>query len=337
MTRKTLACLAGLALLGLVATPAAAQKVTLKIATLVPQGSAWHTTLQEMVQAWQQASNGTLTVRLYPGGVAGDDGDVIRKMRLGTLDGGLISISGLTNIDRAASVLSVPMLVSTYEEYDYVAARITPELSKIYDAKGFVVLGWADGGLVRLFTKQPVRTPEDLRKEKIFSWAGDGPTIELWKASGFNPVGLPSTEISTALQTGLITAIPTTPQAAILLQWYNHAKFMTDVNWGVLVGALVLNKASWEKIPADLRPALAAAAEKAAKKLTEQTRTGLEADVKAMAARGLTVVHVDAAGVEAWRKVAELAYPKARGTYAPAELFDRVRALRDEVRKQGGK
>lgn len=318
-------------LIGL-ATQAAAQKATIKIATLVPQGSAWYTTVQEMAQKWQELTGGRVTVRLYPGGVAGDDSDVVRKMRLGTLDGGLLTAVGLADVDRAVFALAIPMAYASYEEYDAVLDQLTPQLERIYADKGFVVLAWADAGWLHFFTKDPVRTPEDLKKHKLFVWAGDNPAIELWKASGFNPVPLPATEIATALQTGLVTALPTSPQAAVVMQWFTAAPYMTDVNWAVLSGGLVLSKAAWEKIPADARPAVREAARAAALKLRGQTREGAARDLEAMAKRGLKVVEVDAAAQQAWLKAAETAYPGARGPFVPAVAFDEALRLRDAFR-----
>lgn len=315
------------------AAQAAAQKATIKIATLVPQGSAWYTTVQEMVQKWQEVTGGRVTVRLYPGGVAGDDSDVVRKMRLGTLDGGLLTAVGFSDIDRSVFALNIPMAYASYEEYDAVLDQLAPQLEKMYAEKGFVVLAWADAGWLHFFTKEPVRTPEDLKKHKLFVWAGDNPAIELWKASGFNPVPLPATEIATALQTGLVTALPTSPQAAVVMQWFTAAPYMTAVDWAVLSGGLVLSKAAWDKVPVDARPAVAEAARAAALKLRAQTREGAARDLEAMAKRGLTVVAVDAAAREAWLKAAEAAYPGARGPFVPAAAFDEALRLRAAYRQ----
>jgi TRAP-type transport system periplasmic protein len=320
----------------LLAPWATAQNVVIKMATLVPQGSAWYTTVQEMAQEWQKLSGGKVTLRLYPGGVAGDDGDVVRKMRLGTLDAGLITAAGLADIDRAVFALAVPMGYSSYEEFDYVLEKMSPQLEKIYADKGFIVLNWADAGWIHFFTKSPMRTPDELRGMKIFTWSGDTPAVEIWKASGFNPVPLPATEISTALQTGLVNALPTTPQAAVLLQWYNHAKYMNDLPWAVLLGGTVITRSGWEKIPADLRPALIKSAQETARKLRDQTRSGADRDVQAMEKRGLTVVHVDDATEATWRKTAEAAYPRVREVFVPAAAFDAAMAFRDEFRKSKG-
>ncbi len=317
---------------------AAADGVVIKMATLLPQGSAWHTALQEMGERWRKDSGGRVTLRLYPGGVAGDDGDVVRKMRLKTLDAGLLTAAGLGDIDRSIYALELPMGFASYAELDYVLDKMHPTLEKAFAEKGFVVLGWADGGWVRFFSKTPVRTPDDLKGLKLFTWAGDDPAVELWKSAGFNPIPLPSTEISTALQTGLVSALPTTPQAALLLQWYSNAKYMADVRWAVLLGGLVVSTSAWEKVPADARPALAAAARETGRKLSELTRGAEASNIDAMAKHGLTVVPVDGAALEAWRHAAEAAYPKLRGAFVPAAAFDEALKIRAEYRKaQAGK
>jgi TRAP-type C4-dicarboxylate transport system substrate-binding protein len=324
--RTVVAMLSASICLGFALIPcASAQNVVIKMATLVPQGSAWYTILQEMGQQWQTVSGGRVTLRLYPGGVAGDDSDVVRKMRLGTLDGGVLTSVGLADVDRSVLALELPMGYASYEEFDAVLDKMGPQLEKTYADKGFVVLAWADAGWVHFFTKSPVRTPDDLRALKLFAWAGDDYAVELWKSAGFHPVPLPSTEISTALQT--------TSQAAVLLQWYTHAKNMTDVNWAVLLGGIVVSRVPWERIPADLRPALLKAAQEAAAKARAQTRGSEVSDVEAMEKRGLTVVRLDAAALEAWQRAAQGAYPGLRGKYVPAPAFDEALRLRDEYRK----
>ena len=315
------------------ANMAGAQQIVVKMATLAPKGSSWHLILQEMGEKWKTASGGRVTLTLYPGGVAGDDEDVVRKMRLGTLNGGLLTSIGLGNIDRNVLALQVPMMYQSYEELDYVRDQMSPNLEKIFEQKGFVVMNWADAGWVHFFAKTPVRTPDDLRALKLFTSGGDVRTIELWKAAGFKPVPLPATEISTALQTGLVTALPSPPQAAVLLQWYNHAKNMTDLKWAVLMGATVISKASWDKIPAELHGPLLEAAHQAGKRLRDEIRQRSPMDVEAMVKRGLVVVHLDAAAVDLWRHTAEDAYPRLRDNYVPAQAFDEAKRLRDEYRK----
>lgn len=306
----------------------------MKMATLAPKGSAWHLILQEMGEKWKSASGGRVTLTLYPGGVAGDDGDVVRKIRLGTLNAGLLTSLGLAQIDRSVLALQIPMMYDSYDELDAVLAKMGPGLEKTFEQKGFIVLNWTDAGWVHFFTKTPVRTPEDLKGLKLFTGAGDTETVELWKAAGFRPVPLPATEISTALQTGLVTALPTPPQAAVILQWYNHAKNMTDLRWAVLIGATVVSKVAWERVPPDARPALLAAAREAGRRLRDEIRQKAPLDVEAMQKRGLAVVHLDPQAVDLWRKTAEGVYPQLRDSFVPAAAFDEAKKSRDEYRKQ---
>jgi TRAP-type C4-dicarboxylate transport system substrate-binding protein len=312
----------------------AADPVVVKMATLVPAGSSWNRSLQEMGQKWQQVSGGKVVLKLYAGGVAGDDADVVRKIRLGTLNAGLLATTGLADIERSVLALQIPMLYEDYNEVDWVLERITPGLDVQFAAKGFVVLAWVDGGWAHFFTKTPARTPAELKTAKLFTWAGDDKYTELWKGAGFNAIPLPATEISTALQTGLVNALVTTPQVASLMQWYNHAKNMTDVNWALLLGAIVIDKASWEKIPADVRPAILSVTRETGRALSKQARAEEIESVAAMKTRGLNVVKPGPAELESWHRLLESVFPLVRGKYMPAEAFDAAVKYSGEYRQQ---
>ncbi len=322
---------AAIALLG--PGPAGAQPVLVKMATLVPDGSSWHLILKETADKWRTASGGGVTVRLYAGGVAGDDPDVVRKMRLGTLNAGVLTSVGVAEIDKSVYALGVPMMYDSYEELYFVLDKMRPRLEASLEAKGFVVLNWADGGWVHFFSQKPVATPDDLRTMKLFTWAGDATSVDLWKSAGFNPVPLPATEIATALQTGLVNALGCPPQVAVIAQYYNYAKNMTALPWQLLLGATVINKNVWERIPADVRPALLQIARESGARLQDEIRKSGDRDVEAMRKRGLNVVAVDARAREQWKKTAEGLYPKIRGSVVPADAFDEAVRFRDEYRK----
>jgi TRAP-type C4-dicarboxylate transport system substrate-binding protein len=334
--RGRLQIVAALALALLGAAPASAQAVLVKMATLVPDGSSWHLILKETADKWRAASNGGVTVRLYAGGVAGDDPDVVRKMRLGTLNAGVLTSVGVAEIDKSVYALGVPMMYDSYEEVYYVLEKMRPRLESSLEAKGFVVLNWADGGWVHFFAQKPVATPDDLKALKLFSWASDALSVDLWKSAGFNPVPLPATELATALQTGLVNALGCPPQVAVIAQYYNNAKNMTALPWQLLLGATVINKTVWERIPAGTRPALLQAARDSGTRLQAEVRKTGDRDVEAMRKRGLNVVAVDARAREQWRKMAESLYPRIRGSIVPADAFDEALRYRDEYRKSKG-
>lgn len=315
--------------------PAWAQApVTIKMATLVPENSGWFLVLKDVADKWNKASGGKVRVILYPGGRQGDDPDVVRKMNLGTLNAGVLTSVGVAEIDKSVYALSIPMAFDDYDEMYGVLDKMRPSLEAKMAAKGYVVLNWADGGWVHFFSKSPVRTPDDAKKLKMFSWAGDPKTTEIWKSAGFDPRPAPSTELVTGLQTGLFELLGAPPQVAVITRYYETTKFMTDLKWGILLGATVIKKDVWERIPADLRPQLLQIAQDAGKKLQADIRASGERDVEAMKKAGLTVVPVDAKARQLWKQAAEATYPRVRGEVVPPEAFDEALRLRDEYRKQ---
>ena len=318
-------------------TPVEAQgRVIIRMATLVPDGSSWHLILKETAEKWKELSGGRVRVRLYPGGVAGDDPDVVRKMRLGTLSAALLSAVGVGEIDRSVYALGIPLMYDSYDEVYWVHEKMKADLEAGLEKKGFIVLNWMDGGWVHFFTKKPVAVPADLQKLKLFTWAGDAEAVEVWRAGGFRPVPLPSTEIATALQTGLIEALGSPPQVAVISQFFNHAPNMTDLRWQLLLGATLITKTAWAKIPADVRPAIREATEEAGARLRREIREAAAKDVAAMEKRGLTVVRVTDAQRAEWQKLTETLYPEIRRRVVPPEAFDEALRLRDEYRKQHG-
>lgn len=319
------------------AAPVEAQgRVLIRMATLVPDGSSWHLILKETAEKWKEVSDGRVRVRLYPGGVAGDDPDVVRKMRLGTLSAGVLSAVGVGEIDRSVYALGIPLMYDSYDEVYWVHEKMKADIEARLEQKGFVVLNWMDGGWVHFFTKKPVAVPSDLQKLKLFTWAGDAEAVEVWRAGGFRPVPLPSTEIATALQTGLIEALSTPPQVAVISQFFNHAQHMTDLRWQLLLGATLITKKSWDKIPADVQPAIRKATADAGDRLRKEIREAEAKDLEAMKKRGLTVVPVSDAQRAEWQKLTETLYPEIRGRVVPPEAFDRALRLRDEYRKAQG-
>jgi TRAP-type transport system periplasmic protein len=314
----------------------ASAQINVKMATLLPEGSSWHLILKETAEKWKKISNGRVSIIIYPGGVAGDDPDVVRKMKLGTLHAGMLSAVGVAQINRSVYALGIPMMYASYDEVYSVLEKMRPMLDADIEKQGFVVLNWADAGWVHFFTQKPVAQPDDLKKLSLFAWANDIDSIEVWKAFGFKVRPLPSTEIATALQTGLVSAVGVSPQVAVISQYFNYAKNMTDMNWNLLLGATIIRKSVWDRIPADLHAPLFEAFQEAERKLRDDIRKGGERDVAAMKSRGLNVVPVDANAHELWVNMVESAYPMIRGRIVPPDAFDEALKYRDEYRKRAG-
>jgi TRAP-type C4-dicarboxylate transport system substrate-binding protein len=319
--------------LGAAPAPAA---TLVKMATLVPDGSIWHQILKEMEVEWGQVTEGRVTLRLYAGGVAGDDPDMVRKMRIGQLQGAALTSGGLTAIDDAFNVLQVPLFFESYEELVHVLEATRPFFAERLEEKGFVLLGWGHGGWVHFFSSQPVRTVEDLRRLKIFTWAGDQAFTNWWKANGFQPVPLAATDILTGLQTGMIQAFPTTPLAALSLQWFRQAPNMLGVPLAPFAGATVVTAATWKKISAADQEKLLQAARRAEDRQEEEIPRQDADAVAEMSKRGLTVNVPDAAARAKWHAEARRFADSMRGGIVPQDVFDLVLRERDAYRGRQG-
>ena len=296
-----------------------------------PRGTSTHQTLLEMAAKWRGVG---VASTLYTDAVMGGEAETVRRMRVDQIQGAVLSVAGLMEVDHSVTALQVmPMMFRSLDEVVYVRERLRPLLEKRLEEKGFVVLFWADAGWVRIFTKRPVLRPDDLRKQKIFALNSDGGQAELMKAAGFQPVPLEYSDTLTGLQTGLIDAVPTAPLYALAGQFYLPAPYMLEINYAPLVGGLVVTRKAWDALPATVRDSMRAAAEEAGKKISAQGRQEMQESVAAMQKRGMRVTQLTPAVEAEWRALFEGVYPKIRGNLVPADVFDEVQRLLREYRK----
>jgi len=317
----------------LLATFALPGQTIIRMGTLVPKDSPWYEILVKMGEDWKKASGGKVELRIYPGGEQGDEPEMVQKIRIKKLQAVALSGAGLSGIDSAITSLEIPMMLASYEELDYVRDHISDRLEKGLAQRGFIVLNWGDAGWVHFFTKQPASRPDDIRKMKLCVLQGDNSTFELYKVNGFHPVALAATDVLTGLQTGLIDAFQSPPLFALSNQWFGGAKNMLDIPFAQLVGATVIDKGVWEKIPGPTQKEMLDLARKAGVRLREEIRKAEAGSIPIMQQFGLNVVKPDAKATAEWRQLSEGIWPKLRGSLVPADLFDQVKRLRDEYRK----
>ena len=312
-------------------TASAATRI--KIGTLAPVGTSYYKSLMAMGESWRKDSAGAVELSVFAGGKLGGEGEMVGLMKANSLQAAMLTAVGLMEIEHAVSGLQhIPMGFRSLDEVEYVGEKLRPMLEKRLADKGFIVLFWSDAGWVRFFSNKPVLHPDDLRKLKLFSWSGFPEQVEIYKSAGFNAVSLETADIVPGLQTRLIDAVPAPPFFAMAGQMDTRAPHMLELNWGPLVGAVVVRKESWEKIPADVRTKLAATAATAGKEIKAAGRKEMTDSVTAMEKRGLKVTKVTPEIEAEWRKAAEAVYPKIRGTIVPADIFDQALKLIAEYR-----
>ena len=112
MTITRLICATVLACAALLVRPVDAQSpvILVKIATIAPDGSPWHDVLVELAERWRAVSQGGVQVKIYAGGTHGDEAELVRKVRIGLLQGASITSNGLDTISPGFSAFSVPLL-----------------------------------------------------------------------------------------------------------------------------------------------------------------------------------------------------------------------------------
>jgi len=311
--------------------------VNIRLGTILPSGTPQYALLQELAEEWRKESGGSVKLTLYPDGRLGGESEMVKKIRIKQIGAGLFSAVGLSEIDPSARGLQVmPMMFRSWGEVDYVREHIRPMLESRMRAKGCTVIFWADGGWVRFFSKVAAQTPDDYRKLKVFAWAGEPDELELMRSIGFQPVPLETTDILLGLNTDMVNAVPVPPLIALAGQVSRPAPHMLELDWAPIVGAAVVRTELWEKIPADLRARLAAAAERTGEKIRVRGRLENDEAVAAMKQHGLQIHPLTPEAAAQWQALTAQIYPRIRGRIVPADVFDAVESDLREYRTGNG-
>ena len=301
-----------------------ARKMIIKMATLAPEGTEWYGLLAEMGQRWQEVTNGEIRLRIYPGGVVGDERDMIRKIRIGQIHGAAISAEGLTEVNPQYTFCFIPMFFQSYEDIDYVRDSLKKDLLSGAEKNGFKVLTMVDVGWVYWFTKEPIYIPNDLKKQKIFTWAGDYKTGKLWDQAGFNSIPLAVPDVHSGLQTGLINAMAFPPIFVLANQYFGITSHMLDMKWGILTAAIVIDQKIWNRIKSEYQDKMLKIADDIGREHQLNNREDADKAVDVMKEYGLQVNTPSIEQVKEWESIVESMYPLIRGNVVNAEVFDRV-------------
>jgi TRAP-type transport system periplasmic protein len=248
-TTRVLLVLA-LLLTGVEVSPAEADKKhIIKFATLAPEGSSWMKSMHRLSDKIKKATDGNVAFRFYPGGVSGDEKDVIRKMRIGQLHGAGFTGVGLGEILPEVRVLDLPFLFESDEEIQHVYSEMNAYFKERYEEKGYVLLGWVPVGWVHFFSQQPIRSVDDLRQSKPWMWEGDPLVEQAYKGLGVQPIPLSVTDVLLSLQTGMVNTVYASTQGALALQWFTKVKHITRLRMGYATGGVLISKKQFDKLP----------------------------------------------------------------------------------------
>ena len=240
---------------GTVSSIRAEEAITLRIASLAPAGSSWMKVLNAWKTTLETETEGRLKLRFYPGGSQGDERDFVRKMRVGQLDGGVVTMSGMSLLVRPMVILVLPDFLDTYEELDRVRLKMSKEFEKMFDDEGFMMVAWGDAGKTRLFSKKKIERPSDIKSMRPWMWKDDLIFIEFYDVIGASAVRLGVPEVYPGLQTNMIDVVTSSALTAVALQWYTRVKYMTGHNSSIIAGGMVMRKEKVDGLPPDLNEA----------------------------------------------------------------------------------
>jgi len=324
--------LRALALVTVAALPAAAQKqpkaqVEIKLATLAPEGSTWMKTMRRIDEDVRKRTENRVGFKFFPGGVQGDEKDVIRKMRNGQIHGAGFTGFGLGSIVPEVRVLELPFMFDNLEELDHVRAQTSDYYEKAFEEKGYALLGWTDVGFVYLFTKTPVRTPADMATCKWWIWSGDQLAEIFFKAFRIAPIPLAAPDVLTSLQTGVVDAVYASPLACVALQWFSRVKYMSDVPVTHGISAVVVSQKSLAGVSAADIAIVNDVSRQHLADLTAKTRVQNTEAIAEIKKEGVQVLAVDAAARKEFTDKGRAAWSGGVGTLYSQELLDRVKKI----------
>lgn len=332
MSRNLTAAVLMLMLMAAVSMPGAA--ATLKIATIAPDGTRWMQELRSAAETITQRTAGRVQFRFYPGGVMGNEKIVLRKIRVGQLQGGALTAGGLAEIYPDSLVYGLPFLFRSYDEVDYVRQRLDPDILQGLETRGFVSFGLGEGGFAYLMSKRPIRGIDDLKDCKVWVPEDDSISRAAFEAVGISPIPLPLTDVLTGLQTGLVDTIGASQTGAIALQWHTHVQYLMDMPLLYLDGALVVQRAAMQALAPGDQAIVRDELEAVFRQLNQLSREDDTAAREALRSNGITVVRPTLEETGPWRDAVAAAMDRlsTQGVYSAA-LLQRLRGYLADYRK----
>jgi TRAP-type C4-dicarboxylate transport system substrate-binding protein len=311
---------------------------TLKIATLMPEGSGFVAEMREAGGKIQQRTNGRVKFKFYPGGVMGNDKTVMRKMRIGQLHGAALTSGPLASVYPDIELYSLPLFFRDYDEVGYVRGRIDEKLKTGLEKAGFTALAITDGGFAYLLSRSEIRRAEDLPKTKIWIPEDDVMSQTALEIAGASPIPLPTADVYTALQTGLIDTVAAPPMGAIAFQWHTRVRALTNVPLMYLIGIFTIDSKTFEALQPGDQMIVREEIEDASERLDSATRTGDANAMEALKNQGISfVLPSSAEELERWHQISAEAIKRLRESnrYSASfldEMIEHVEAYRAEQR-----
>jgi TRAP-type C4-dicarboxylate transport system substrate-binding protein len=306
----------------------AAGTTTIRLGILAPAGSTWDKVFRAWNNTLTKETGGAINFQLFMGGVAGDERDVIRKMKLGQMDAGGLTSIGLAQVARPISVLQMPGVLDDYKQLQTVREKMAADWEGLFAKEGYALLGWGDAGFARQFAKKPILKPDDLKSARPWVPRDDAAITELMKTIGANGVPLGIPEVFPALQTGMVDAVTVSAIAAVALQWFRYVTHVSKQAPVAVVGATIIRSEVVKTLAPDHQKILFDTAKKAHAALIDQVQKEDDKAYKTLLGRGMKEFDALATPDQraAWDKINVEVIKRLTGKLWTKDLLDKVRA-----------
>ena len=313
----------------------AREQYIIKLATLAPEGSPWMDTFHYINDQIIRKTGGKVKLRAYPGGVLGEDRDMLRKMRIGQIHGGGFTGMGLGSVNREIFVMEIPFLFQNFGEVDYVLGKMDHQFSKGFEKKGYVLLNWSEIGFVYMLSNVPIMSVKDIKGTKVWLWEGDPIASPVLRKAGVTPIPLGIPDVLMALQTNLIDVVYASPLAAIALQWFTKVKYMTNLPLIYSMGGALLTKRMFRKLPSNLQMIVKDVFQHHASLLNKHTRRDNDEAIRVMVKQGIKRVTPTDEETEKFKQISREAIDELGSTVFSKDVLAEVSSHIEQYRKAG--
>jgi TRAP-type C4-dicarboxylate transport system substrate-binding protein len=306
---------------------------TIKLASLVPENTPWGDALNKMAAEWAAATNGEVELKIYHNGSAGSEADALRKLKMNQIQAAILTTFGLNAITPGIMTLSCPFLIRDNAELDMVMDALKPELERrINESGGFYTLAWSKVGWVRFFSKAPVFTPDDMKKQKMGTNENEPALMDAFKAMGYQMVPVAMTQILINLTGGMVDAVYQSPVNVGAMQIFGVAKNMADINIAPFMGGIVMNQTAWRSIPDKYKPELIRIAKKMERDLDTSIQELEAGAIETMGKYGLVINQLSPAQKQLWYDDIDRITPMLLGKTFNREIYGRIETLLRDYR-----
>jgi TRAP-type C4-dicarboxylate transport system substrate-binding protein len=310
------------------------RKISIKLASMVPENTPWGAKLNQMAREWDQISGGEVELIVYHNSVAGEEADVVRKLRLNQIQGAVLTSFGLNAISPEILTLSCPFLIRDEGELDAVLENLKSDLEKRIDDKGFYTLAWSKAGWARIFAKTPVTFPSDLKKMKTATNPNEPEMEQALKTIGYPVVPVSSNELIVALNSGRIDAVYQSPVIVASMQLFGITKYMTSINIAPVMGGIVLNRVAWRAIPERYKSRIIESAKRIEREMDGEIQRLEREAISTMTRYGLVTRQLTPEQNQAWYTDVERSYPVMLGTTLDRDIFEKIDTILKNYRSR---